>query len=100
MSKNILVVRCEKNVKFEEWNAICNFIQDQVKDDYKVIGLIKGIDVECITEDDKVFYIDGDIYSYKNMKEFIENNTKFIKEKNEDVKETSQEENIEKEKVE
>lgn len=89
MSKNVLVVKCNKNIPFKEWDTVCTYIQEQVGKEYYVVGLLNGIDIECVTENDKVFYIDGDKYSYKSIKEAItsnntidNNNTNTRKEKN------------------
>ena len=89
MSKNVLVVKKKKNIPFKEWDTVCTYIQEQVGKEYYVVGLLNGIDIECVTENDKVFYIDGDKYSYKSIKEAItsnntidNNNTNTRKEKN------------------
>ena len=94
MAKDVLIVRFNKNASLENWDSICNYIKLQLGEEYHVIGLLKGIEVECITDNDKVFNIDGDNYSYKSLKEAIQaNKTKEISpETNVDTKETNTEE--------
>ena len=75
MSKNVLVVKCNKEIKFDDWDNIVSYIKLQVGNEYHVVGVLDGIDIECISEKDKVFTIDGDKYSYANIKEAIENSS-------------------------
>ena len=72
MSKNVLVVKCDKEINYDDWDSVVNYIRLQLGEEYHVIGAIKGIDIECVTEQDKVFYIDGDKYSYDTLKKAIE----------------------------
>lgn len=76
MAKDILIVKCERDVPFVEWDNITNYIKSEVRGEYHVIGLFNGFEIECITEDDKVFSIDGEKYSYKSIKEAIESTNK------------------------
>lgn len=94
MAKDVLIVRFNKNVSMEDWNSICNYISLQLGEEYHVIGLLKGIEVECVTDNDRVLNIDGDNYSYKSLKEAIQaNKTKeILTETNVDTKETNTEE--------
>ena len=71
MSKNILTVQCNKKIKYDEWDSVCQYIKQQVGDEYHVIGLLKGMEIKCITDEDKIFIIDGDAFSYKAIKEAI-----------------------------
>lgn len=85
MAKDILVVSCNRDIRYDDWDSIVNYIQSQVGTEYYVIGALKGIEIKCLTDEDKVFNIDGDYYSYSTLKELIENskNNK-IEEKKED----------------
>lgn len=75
MAKNVLVVKCNQDIKFDDWDNIVKYIKLQVGEEYHVIGVLKGIEVDCVTEENKIFTIDGDKYSYANIKEAIENSS-------------------------
>ena len=89
MAKDVLVVKCDVDIPFDEWDFIVHYIKGQVGEDYHVIGLFKRMSIDCVTQEDKVFNIDGDIYSYQAIKKAIEA-TKQEKVK-EDLKENSTE---------
>lgn len=72
MAKDVLIVKCNKNISFDEWDSVVNYIKSQVGNEYYVVGTLKGMDIECVTNEAKVFNIDGDNYSYEAIKKAIE----------------------------
>ena len=92
MAKDVLIVRCNKDIPFDEWDAVVKYIGSQVNNEYYVVGTLKGMGIECVTDKVKVFNIDGDNYSYQAIKEAIEV-AKQKKIEEEAVKETEVKEN-------
>ena len=72
MAKDVLIVKCNKDIPFEEWESVVNYIKLQVENEYYIVGTLKGMDIECVTDKARVFNIDGDNYSYQAIKEAIE----------------------------
>ena len=71
MAKDVLVVKCNKDIPFDEWDDVVRYIGSQVDNKYYVVGLLKGMEIECVTDEAKVFNIDGDNYSCQAIKEAI-----------------------------
>ena len=75
MAKDVLVVKVNSNISYEDYAAVCNYIKAQVGEEYHVIGVFNGIEIDCVTHKDKVFTIDGNNYSYDSIKKAIQKNS-------------------------
>lgn len=73
MAKEIVCVTIDNDkYHYEEAEMIMNQIYDIIGEEYHIIGILNGVDVQCLNDDDKIIKIDGKSYTRKEMIKLFE----------------------------
>ena len=73
MAKEIICVKIDNDkYDYEEAEMIMNQIYDIIGEEYHIIGIPNGVDVQCVNDDDKIIKIDGKSYTRKEMIKLFE----------------------------
>ena len=73
MKKDIVCVKFKNGVYPDEAESFFNNINNKLKDDYYVIGVYEDfVNVESISKDAKILYVDGKQYSTEELLEVID----------------------------
>ena len=76
--KEIVCVKFKEDVTFEEANDFFMGIHNELKEDYHVVGVFENlVNVEVISKDVKILYIDGKQYSTEELLETIDKARKY-----------------------
>ena len=73
MAKEIVCVKIDNDkYDYEEAEMIMDQIYDIIGEEYHIIGIPNGVDVQCLNDDDKIIKIDGKSYTRKEMIKLFE----------------------------
>ena len=76
--KEIVCVKFKDDVTFEEAENFFKNISNKLKEDYHVVGVFENlVNVEAISKDAKILYIDGKQYSTEELLEAIDKAWKY-----------------------
>lgn len=76
--KEIVCVKFKDDVTFEEAEDFFKNISNKLKEDYYVVGVFENlVNVEAISKDAKILYIDGKQYSTEELLEAIDKAWKY-----------------------
>ena len=69
MARDIVCVKIDREkYNYEEAEMIMQSLYEQIDDDeYLLIGIINGVEVECLNNNDKIINIAGKTYTYEEM---------------------------------
>lgn len=68
MARDIVCVKIDsEKYNYEEAEMIMQSLYDQIDDEYLLIGIINGVEVECLNNNDKIINIAGKTYTYEEM---------------------------------
>lgn len=68
MARDIVCVKIDsEKYNYEEAEMIMQSLYDQIGDEYFLIGIINGVEVECLNNNDKIINIAGKAYTYEEM---------------------------------
>ena len=78
MKKEIICVKFREDIPFKEADDFFKDVNNRLKKDYYVVGVFGNtLNIESISKDAKILYIDGKQYSTEELLEVIDKASKY-----------------------
>lgn len=78
MKKEIICVKFRKDIPFKEADDFFKDINNRLKKDYYVVGVFGNtVNIDSISKDAKILYIDGKQYSTEELLDIIDKASRY-----------------------